>query len=83
MESAIVLQTNWMGLIFFVVMMVVIGGAIVLSFATNMTFYRTFGVRSESTPPPEKKTNCPSCGARVVIDRESCEYCGEAMIEES
>lgn len=83
MGLGIVLQTNWMGLVFFVIMMVIFGGAIVLSFATDMAFYRSFGVRSESNPPPEMKTNCPSCGARVVIDQEDCDYCGESITEKS
>lgn len=83
MGFEIVLQTNWMGFVFFVIVMVVGGGAIVLSFATNMAFYRSFGVRSESNPPPEMKTNCPSCGSRVVIDQGNCDYCGEAITETS
>jgi ribosomal protein L37E len=83
MGLEIILQTNWVGFAFFIIMMIVFGGTLVLSFATDMAFYQSFGVRSESNPPPEMKTNCSSCGARVSIEKENCDHCGQPMTEKS
>lgn len=42
--------------------------------------HKAFGTDSESQPL-EAQTNCPACGARISVDQENCDYCGELLVE--
>lgn len=35
---------------------------------------------NDDSVPPERLTNCPSCGARVSVEADTCGYC-EAPID--
>lgn len=80
MLPTVVLQANWLNLFFFVVLVVLIAAIWGLSVAFNITLYRSFGTRTGSEPP-EEKMNCPECGARILINQENCDYCGESVVE--
>lgn len=62
---------------FGVVVVVLVLGT--LAAVRKFAFYGNFGTSSDR--PPESKTNCPECGARVPSDRETCDYCGDPIAE--
>lgn len=47
-------------------------------FSYKVGYYRRFevGIKHQI---PESDTNCPACGARILINQENCVYCGESI----
>lgn len=41
------------------------------------------GIYSSDTAPPETKTNCPACGARVPVASDVCDYCEESLTDDT
>lgn len=56
----------------------VVGGLLAVHWVRQAALFRSVGNRGDR-PTPEELTNCPSCGARVPAEGESCEHCGASF----
>ena len=68
-----------------VFVLIVIGplGWIVLAVFAIVVVYVVGKRGSEDGEGAPEKSNCPACGARITVDREVCDYCGEPLSTES
>ncbi len=53
---------------------VLVVATIVLSFLNAEAVHQ-----SEDNVTPEEQINCPSCGARLAREVDTCAYCGEPI----
>lgn len=73
-DSLLVVPVVAERLLLLVVVFVVVVFVIGFEFQKARTLYG-----SSDSPSPEQLTNCPSCGSRIAIEADECEYCGEPL----
>ena len=61
----------------------IVGFTIVLAGLIVLRFKELNRVYSGDTAPPETKTNCPACGARIPADTDVCTYCEESLTDDA